>query len=174
MELDRDENGEEAWGKSKSNGERASIHTRGADSGIIGGDDDDDGQEEEDLVSSTMDQTGFLLQRLQDLKRWQKEQEMRLLRDQQKQMADLQRGGSTEDSPDEDATIDQDVSSLTSFEELPRSDQHSYSYSTNFEDDEEDAGRPNPAPSWACRSRTESDDPKTVLNATGSRRTAIH
>ncbi len=45
----------------------------------------------------SLDQTGFLLQRLQDLKRWQKEQEMRLLRDQQRQIEDLQKAARKEE-----------------------------------------------------------------------------
>lgn len=36
-----------------------------------------------------MDQTGFLLQRLQELKAWQKEQEERLLREQEEQLDKL-------------------------------------------------------------------------------------
>ena len=44
-------------------------------------------------AEASLDQTGFLLQRLQDLKRWQKDQELRLLRDQQRQMDELQRAG---------------------------------------------------------------------------------
>lgn len=40
---------------------------------------------------NSRDQTGFLLQRLDDLKRWQREQEMKLLRDQKRQMEALKR-----------------------------------------------------------------------------------
>ncbi len=80
------------------------------------------------------------------------------------------------DSPDDDPTIDQDVSSLTSFEELPQSSDNLYSSafedaSFDSNDDDVDAMvaprliNDAAVPSWA--SRTESDpsqDPKTVLS----------
>lgn len=43
--------------------------------------------------SNSLDQTGFLLQRLQELKQWQKEQEMKLLRDQREQINRLKGQG---------------------------------------------------------------------------------
>ena len=46
----------------------------------------------------SMDQTGFLLQRLQELKQWQKEQEMRLIREQQEQMEQLKAQGDAGES----------------------------------------------------------------------------
>jgi hypothetical protein len=131
---------------------------------------------------SSLNQTGFLLQRLQDLKRWQQEQEKRLLRDQQLQMeqlkkevahGDAQRGSAVkaghladDDEDDDDPTIDQDVSSLTSYEELPASTDTFYS--SAFDEDDGDLGTPQPLlneppiPSWASRADTTAT-PKTVV-----------
>ena len=64
----------------------------------------------------------FLLQRLQELKAWQFEQEQRLLREQEHQMDTIYLASQTEDRPDEDdnaSTIDQDISSLASFVDVP-------------------------------------------------------
>jgi hypothetical protein len=76
---------------------------------------------------------------------------------------------SVADSPDEDPTIDQDVSSLTSFEELPHSSEQTSRSASGV-------GMPPPpalmmgdaaaVPSWA--SRTESDEPQTVLRRRGA------
>jgi len=151
-------------------------------------------------ADGSLNQTGFLLQRLQDLKRWQAEQEERLLREQRLQMEDLKRqtadvGGkdegepvwnreepaltvAVEDSLDDDPTIDQEISSLTSYEELPKSTSDAY-YSSAFEEEEDATPRPprlaNDAavPSWA--SRTESattQEAKTVVAAARSKNLA--
>ena len=76
------------------------------------------------------------------------------------------------ESVDDDATIDNDFSSLTSFEEAPptRNGRHSYSSAFDSDDEDEESLRPpkngeNPMPSWASRTDTNaSPDPKTVLS----------
>jgi len=137
-----------------------------------------------DADESSLNQTGFLLQRLQDLKRWQQEQETRLLREQQKEMDKLKKqvvadqhrhlkdddGG---DDDDDDPTIDQDASSLTSYEELPG---HSDAYYSSTFDEEDDEDEPEPPrllihnqpaiPSWASRTDTATTSLKTVVKAT--------
>ena len=45
--------------------------------------------EEDDGLDESLDQTGFLLQRLQELQAWQQEQEMQLLREQEQQIGRL-------------------------------------------------------------------------------------
>lgn len=72
---------------------------------------------DEDDEGNGLDHTGVLLQRLHELKAWQKEQEMRLLKEQKEQMEQLKKMASQGAEESDDATIDQDVSSLTSYEE---------------------------------------------------------
>ena len=58
-------------------------------------------EEPDDLVltdedgggNASLDQTGFLLARLQELKAWQKEQEIKLLREQREEMVKIQATG---------------------------------------------------------------------------------
>ena len=68
--------------------------------------------------SSDLEQTGFLLQRLQELKEWQKQQEEQLLKEQHFQLEQLinDTGDTMENTneSDDDTTIDQDLSSLHS------------------------------------------------------------
>jgi len=68
--------------------------------------------------STEHNKTVFLLQRLQELKIWQKQQEEKLLHDQEFQMAELLQKSAEEDvglpTDDEDTTIDPDLSSLHS------------------------------------------------------------
>ena len=67
--------------------------------------------------STELEQTGFLLQRLQELKAWQKQQEEQLLKDQHFQLEQLiNNSAETMDNveTDDDTTIDQDLSSLHS------------------------------------------------------------
>ncbi|XP_059090439.1 centromere protein J-like [Tigriopus californicus] len=132
---------------------------------------DEEELDETGLGESSMDQTGFLLQRLQELKEWQKEQEMKLLRDQQKQMQQLV----DQESLDDDTTIDQDFSSLNSYAATPQPqpDILQQYYSSSFEspdEDEEPEGQDvgqrsiskldSSMPSWA---QTESGhEPRTI------------
>jgi hypothetical protein len=80
-----------------------------------------------------LDHTGFLLQRLQELKAWQREQEENLLREQDQQMEQLvlTKSPGDNDESDDDTTIDQDLSSLHSDviqeEQLPSWASHSSS-----------------------------------------------
>ena len=46
-------------------------------------------QHEDDGLDESLDQTGFLLQRLQELQAWQQEQEIQLLREQEQQIGRL-------------------------------------------------------------------------------------
>ena len=67
--------------------------------------------------SGELDHTGFLLQRLQELKNWQKQQEEQLLKEQDYQMDQLFNSKDNvdgDDDDDDDTTIDQDLSSLHS------------------------------------------------------------
>ena len=70
--------------------------------------------------SSDLEQTGFLLQRLQELKEWQKQQEEQLLKEQNFQLEQLiinttgDTMENTTEQSDDDTTIDQDLSSLHS------------------------------------------------------------
>merc|ERR1712020_561001 len=65
--------------------------------------------------STELDNTGFLLQRLQELKLWQKQQEEKLLHEQELQMDQfLQKTVEEPFTDDDDTTIDPDLSSLHS------------------------------------------------------------
>lgn len=79
--------------------------------------------------TNNLENTAFLLQRLQELKNWQKQQEEQLLKEQQLQLdqllqenrhinledADVNYNNAGEDiDDDDDTTIDQDLSSLQS------------------------------------------------------------
>ena len=72
--------------------------------------------------STELEQTGFLLQRLQELKAWQKQQEEQLLKEQHFQLEQLINNSSHNEvensmenvETDDDTTIDQDLSSLHS------------------------------------------------------------
>lgn len=59
-------------------------------------DEDEDGDGD---CSSNLDQTGFLLARLQELKQWQKEQERKLLQDQREEMYKIQGQGPQPQEP---------------------------------------------------------------------------
>ena len=75
-----------------------------------------------------LENTGFLLQKLEELKNWQKQQEDKLVKEQQFQLDQLLRGNKqviddfeaveiedvNDDDDDDDTTIDQDLSSLHS------------------------------------------------------------
>lgn len=83
--------------------------------------------QDESGMEDSLDQTGFLLQRLRELQAWQQEQEIKLLQEQEQQLGQLCEGShhyNTNDigscSEDDDTTIGQDLSSLTSLEEYPR------------------------------------------------------
>lgn len=86
-------------------------------------------------AADSLDRTGFLLQRLQELKAWQREQEENLLREQELQMDRLVVDPDYDNEEEDDTTIDQDLSSLASVEAGP------------LNDDEQ-------VPSWASRSGT--------------------
>ena len=77
--------------------------------------------------TNNLENTGFLLQRLQELKNWQKQQEEQLLKEQQLQLdqllhenrhileeADVNYNNDGGEDIDDDTTIDQDLSSLQS------------------------------------------------------------
>ncbi len=89
MEVERDREAAPTWGRAE---EELGRGNRAGGGGGGSGDPEDPAAAAADEGEGSLDQTGFLLQRLKDLKRWQKEQEMRLLRDQQRQMEELQRG----------------------------------------------------------------------------------
>ena len=66
-------------------------------------------------MDESLENTGFLLQRLQELKNWQKQQEENLLKEQQIQLEQLMQNNQVDfDDQEDDTTIDQDLSSLNS------------------------------------------------------------
>ncbi len=85
-----------------------------------------------DDTGADLENTAFLLQRLQELKNWQKQQEEQLLKDQQFQLDQIFRqkeaykreayeiqDANEEEDQEDDTTIDQDLSSLHSEIVLP-------------------------------------------------------
>lgn len=68
--------------------------------------------------TADLENTGFLLQRLQELKNWQRQQEENLLKEQEFKLAQVvnaqQQAAVTNNEDDDDTTIDQDLSSLNS------------------------------------------------------------
>ncbi len=121
---------------------------------------------------STLNQTGFLLARLKELREWQKLQEDRLIREQEEQMEKLKRqqqdGGNGDES--DDATIDQEFSSLASYEEPVPSGSGRVSLTSSEDLDDVGDARDFPprfsnndaVPSWAAASEDD-DVPRTVF-----------
>ena len=91
-----------------------------------------------DGSNAELENSGFLLHKLQELKNWQKQQEEQLLKEQQFQLDLLKQGaasnnnvGDDEDDIEDDTTIDQDLSSLHSEVVLPSWASHNSSSSND-------------------------------------------
>lgn len=139
------------------------------------------------LDESGLNQTGFLLAKLRELREWQKEQEDRLLREQKRQMEEvlMKRGEIGEVDRDggddgedyvesDDATIDQELSSLTSYEE-PAAESKAATSLSSVEDVTAGRvhGKPDfpprfsnndAVPSWAANADSDDEElPRTVF-----------
>ena len=99
--------------------------------------------------SGDLENSAFLLQRLQELRNWQKQLEEELLREQRFELNKLMQdcnldhspeNDGNEDDEDDDTTIDQDLSSLHSeiIQSLPSWASRSSSSMNNVQDDPED------------------------------------